>query len=157
MIPLPIGIANSQWEYGNINQLLQIINNMPEKNNDIYFNFTINTNRNKRNDCYNSLIKHITFLPKINANDNFYRLATYKFCICPEGYGIDCYRTWECYYLKVVPIVLNSTFIQIIKKQYNIPLVILNDWNELINLKLDYNLYTFDYKPILNLIESLHS
>ena len=154
--PLPIGIANSQWPYGNINELSNIINNLPEKTNNIYFNFCINTNREKRNDCYDKLNKYLDFLPTIDPIDNLKRLATYKFCICPEGYGLDTYRIWECYYLKVVPIVLNNTFIQLMKKEYDIPLIILNDWIEIKNIKLeDYNLYKFDYMPIVNLINKL--
>lgn len=149
--PLPIGIANSQWQHGNINLFENIIHNMPEKVNNIYFNFQVNTNSEKRYDCYNKLNTYLDFLPNINPTENFYRLATYKFCICPEGNGYDSHRIWECYYLKVVPIVLNNAFIQIIKKEYNIPLIILEDWNEIKNIKLNYSLYTFDYTPIINL------
>jgi hypothetical protein len=35
-------------------------------------------------------------------------LSKYKFAISPEGNGIDCHRTWECLYLGVIPIVIES-------------------------------------------------
>ena len=139
MFSLPIGIANKQWEHGNINEFVKIINNLPEKINNIYFNFQIQTNYNKRIVCYNEFKNYLLFLDTINAIDNFKRLASYKFCICPEGNGLDSHRIWECYYLKVVPIVLNNEFIQLIKKQFNIPMIILEEWKDLINMPLNYD------------------
>lgn len=139
MFSLPIGIANKQWKHGNIDEFVKIVNNLPEKNNNIYFNFQIQTNYNKRIVCYNEFKNYLLFLDTINAIDNFKRLATYKFCICPEGNGLDSHRIWECYYLKVVPIVLNNEFIQLIKKQFNIPMIILEEWKDLINMPLNYD------------------
>lgn len=148
MFSLPIGIANKQWEHGNIDKFVKIVNKLPEKINNIYFNFQIQTNYNKRIVCYNEFKNYLLFLDTINAIDNFKRLATYKFCICPEGNGFDSHRIWECYYLKVVPIVLNNDFIQLIKKQYNIPMIILEEWKDLINIPLNYDNFknNFFYK-----------
>ena len=148
MFSLPIGIANKQWEHGNIDEFVKIVNNLPEKINNVYFNFQIQTNYNKRIVCYNEFKNYLLFLDTINAIDNFKRLATYKFCICPEGTGFDSHRIWECYYLKVVPIVLNNDFIQLIKKQYNIPMIILEEWKDLINIPLNYDNFknNFFYK-----------
>ena len=148
MFSLPIGIANKQWEHGNIDEFVKIVNNLPEKINNIYFNFQIQTNYNKRIVCYEEFKNYLPFLDTIDANDNFKRLATYKFCICPEGNGFDSHRIWECYYLKVVPIVLNNDFIQLIKKQYNIPMIILEEWKDLINIPLNYDNFknNFFYK-----------
>ena len=36
------------------------------------------------------------------------KLSYYKFAICPEGNGVDCHRIWECIYLGVVPIIIDS-------------------------------------------------
>ena len=69
--------------------------------------------------------------------------ALVSLCLCPEGNGMDTHRFWECVYLKVVPIVINSTFIQNIK-EYNIPMVILNKWDDLFNLNLNYTNYDFN-------------
>ena len=139
MFSLPIGIANKQWEHGNIDEFIKIANNLPDKINNIYFNFQIQTNYNKRIVCYEEFKNYLPFLNTINAIDNFKRLATYKFCICPEGNGFDSHRIWECYYLKVVPIVLNNEFIQLIKKQFNIPMIILEEWKDLKKIPLNYH------------------
>ena len=70
--------------------------------------------------------------------DYFNYLATFKFAICPEGNGIDSHRLWECFYLKVIPIVLDNLFIRKVKDKYNLPIIILNDWNDLIGMELIY-------------------
>jgi hypothetical protein len=152
---LPIGIANSQWPHGNLKAFTNIMNALPDKVNDIYFQFKIDTNHVKRSVCYNELSHIVPFLESLPAVQNWERLATYKFCICPEGNGFDSHRIWECYYLKVIPIVLNNNFIQILKKQYNLPLIILQNWNDLRNISLVYEDYSFDvinciYKSIEN-------
>ena len=76
---------------------------------------------------------------KKKEEDYFNYLATFNFGICPEGNGIDSHRLWECFYLKVIPIVLNNPFIEKVKNKYNLPMIILNDWNELKDIKLEYN------------------
>ena len=148
MFLLPIGIANNQWEHGsNFHNFYNTLRNdiqLTKKSKSIYFVFEINTNREKRSSCYNSIIKKIPFLNIINTYDNFKRLSEYEFCICPEGNGVDTHRFWEALYVKCVPIVINSPFINIIKKNTNLPMIILNSWDDLdINNLQEYN--TFDF------------
>lgn len=132
---LPIGIANNQWEHGsNFHKFYNTLTNdtqLTKKEKSIYFVFDINTNREKRSSCYNSIIKKLPFLNIISTYDNFKRLSEYEFCICPEGNGVDTHRFWEALYLKCVPIVINSPFINIIKKNTNLPMIILNSWDDL--------------------------
>ena len=153
MFLLPIGIANNQWEHGsNFHKFYNTLSSdtqLTKKSKSIYFFFEINTNKVKRTSCYNSIVKKIPFLNKISPYENFKRLSEYEFCICPEGNGVDTHRFWEALYLKCVPIVLNSPFINLIKKQFNLPMIILNSWDELdINNIQDYN--TFDFTNIEN-------
>jgi hypothetical protein len=145
---LPIGIANNQWEHGsNFHKFYNTLSNdtrLTKKEKSIYFVFDINTNRDKRTSCYNSIIKKLPFLNIISTYDNFKRLSEYEFCICPEGNGVDTHRFWEALYLKCVPIVINSPFINIIKKNTNLPMIILNSWDDLdIDNLQEYN--TFDF------------
>ena len=125
-------MQDQQWEHGiNFYKFYKTLNNdtnntkLITKTKNIYFWFNIDTNKSKRNICYNSIIKKIPFLNKINSTENFQRLSEYKYCICPEGNGVDTHRFWEALYLKCVPIVINSTFINIIKKNTNLPMIIL--------------------------------
>jgi len=137
---LPIGLANSQWEHGNLeifNNTFKNIKNI-NKNNYIYFYFTINTNFNKRNEYFIKLRNYLKISDKKNPCDYFNYLASFKFAICPEGNGIDSHRIWECFYLKVIPIVIDNPFIRLIESKYKLPMIILNDWNDLKNINLDY-------------------
>jgi hypothetical protein len=161
---LPIGFANSMWPHGNLSIFkdLTVINNLSNKTEDIYFNFSINTNFEKRYKCYNVLKDNLIWLNKIDPTNNLYRLKEYRFCICPEGNGVDPHRLWECLYLKVVPIVINTEFTKILQK-YNVPMVILDDWEELLNKTLNYLDYNFNdeiftsilnYDTLINLIKN---
>jgi len=145
---LPIGIANNQWEHGsNFQNFYNTLSNDTQhikKSKSIYFFFDINTNKEKRTSCYTSIVKKIPFLNKISPYDNFKRLSEYEFCICPEGNGVDTHRFWEALYLKCVPIVINSPFINIIKNNTNLPMIILNSWDDLdINNLQEYSTFNF--------------
>lgn len=149
----PIGLANSMWPHGNlslfdnpqfINKIYDKTNNLRIKQNRIYFNFNIHTNPKIRQSCFDILSKIYTPLPNISPLENQLRLSTYQFCISPEGNGSDCHRLWEALYLKVVPIVLRTPFTEtLIRNQ--IPLVILEKWEDLKHIEpnLNYNNYDF--------------
>lgn len=151
LILLPIGIANSQWNHGNYDIITnqQFNNDVLIKQFDIYFNFNVNTNKDKRLLCYNSLISKIPWLNNISHSDNMQRFKSYKFCICPEGNGVDTHRLWEALYLRVVPIVIKNEFIDILKN-YELPIVILDKWSDLELSKLNYDDYDFTKFFILN-------
>lgn len=127
---LPIGIANSKWPHGNLQLLNNVIQNEVNKENKIFFNFTIRTNFEKRNKCYN-VIKNKGLLYTKNNNQHTYltELKKCKFCISPEGNGPDCHRIWECLYLDVIPICTKSIFTEIISKEF--PIYIIDDWEQL--------------------------
>jgi len=149
---VPIGIANGQWEHGihNFNNHINI-----EKKNDVYFNFNVSTNYDKRQNCYEILRTRLNWLENVTPRQNIERLAQYKFCICPEGNGFDTHRLWEALYVRTVPIVLNSEYSQILAK-YNVPMVVLESWNDLNIENLNYNDYDFEnivLKQILNFEE----
>jgi hypothetical protein len=130
---LPIGIANSMWPHGNLDfHLLPI-----DKSKNVFFNFNINTNPNKREVCYESLKTKLEWLPNISPNENIKRLSEYKFCICPEGNGVDTHRLWEALYVKTIPIVIQSEFTKILIKN-KIPLIVLNNWDEFDETTLVY-------------------
>jgi hypothetical protein len=150
---VPIGIANSMWPHGNLslfnNPEFMNIRTDDNKKKNVYFNFNIHTNYNKRIQCYDSLKGKIPWLNDLSPNENLQRLREYKFAICPEGNGVDSHRIWESIYLKVVPIVVDSEFTQILVKN-NIPMVVLNSWDDFDEglALLDYSIYSFDNLPI---------
>ena len=147
VFPLPIGIANKQWEHGNIENLKNINTLKTEL---IFFNFSINTNIEKRKLCYEKLVTKIPFMDKLKQHDYYKILGKYKFCICPEGNGSDTHRLWECLYLHCVPIVVRTDFTELLKKHLGLPLFIVNSWDDFNTEDLIYENYEFkdDYYDI---------
>lgn len=133
LFSLPIGFANSHLEIGNLNALVHVMNNPSKKiKNSIYFQFTIRTNGSVRRPCYDILSKKgIPFLPTVTFQEHLQRLSGYEYCICPEGNGLDTHRLWECFYLKVIPIVKRSQHIEIISHTFNLPMIIVDNWEDI--------------------------
>ena len=126
---LPIGIANIKWEHGNLSFFNNLVN--IKKENNVYMHFNVSTNFNKRYHCKEILIrKGVPFLPYVSPELNIKRLQTYKYCICPEGNGLDTHRLWEAYYVKTVPILLRCTFSENIKKTTGLPMILLDSWDD---------------------------
>jgi hypothetical protein len=162
---LPIGMANSQWAHGNkqfFSDTFKIANLHKNKTEKVYFNFNISTNANKRFACYDKLSNRIPFLGTVSPIDYHCSLSKYEFCICPEGNGVDTHRFWEALYLKSIPIVLRNPFIEVLLKQTNIEMVVLDDWNDLDIKSLDYSKYNFDdeeyhkYLKLQNYTKEIH-
>lgn len=137
LMSIPIGIENTQWFDHNIFHKVRKMR-IP-KTKGIYFFFNLNThptridcyNKLTKMDCYNKLTNSSTLEWNIKRNkeDYFKELASHKYAICPRGNGLDTHRIWECLYLDVIPIMINNDNIKI----DNLPIIILNDWSELIN------------------------
>lgn len=107
--------------------------------------FNIQTSREARELCYNELHTKIEFLPIVTPECNIQRLREYKYCICPQGNGIDTHRLWEALYLGVVPILLRNTFTENIQKTMHLPLILLDSWNDLNLVDVpDYNSFNFN-------------
>ena len=151
---LPIGIANSMWNHGNLNIFNneKILQNSNNKSKNIYFNFNIDTNKNKRELCFDSLKNKLEWLNNVSPEDNILRLSEYKFCICPEGNGCDTHRLWEALYVKTIPVVFKSDFTTILEKN-GIPIIVINSWGDFDESKLTYNNSLFEnenYQKIIN-------
>jgi hypothetical protein len=76
----------------------------------------------------------------------------YKFILSPEGAGLDCHRTWEAVIVGIIPIVKSSSIDEIYQ---DLPILVVNDWNELsveflneqyqiINENIKNNKYNYD-------------
>ena len=125
---------------------------MSNKSQLIYFNFNVDTNKTKRMRCFDSLKNKIEWLNNVTPFENIVRLSQYRFCICPEGNGVDTHRLWEALYLKTVPVVIKSDFTSILQKN-NIPLVVLNSWDDFNLDDLNYNTFDFENTQFLKTID----
>lgn len=142
---LPIGIANRQWPHGNLEMFEYVFNNynLPMvKSRGVYMNFKIETNKEKRLKCYEELSNLVEYLPMVSPMENLLRMIQYRYCICPEGNGLDTHRMWECFYLRIVPIMLRTPFSVNIQQKTGLPMILLNTWSEFSNTVLDEYTYT---------------
>jgi hypothetical protein len=137
LVSIPIGIANSRWEHGNIDILKKIINENNSKVNNVYCNIDINTNRSERIECLNN-IHPIENSNRSDFESYLREISKSYFVISPNGNGIDCHKTWESLYLKSIPIVTNSINISYYK---DYPILILDNWSDIKNFNLNEDLY----------------
>ena len=131
--PLPIGIANSFWEWGDSKVVEEVINEGFSDTNPlfIYANFTKGdgVRYERRKDCFDMLSKNgIIMQDNTDYKTYLQDLKKFKFCLSPEGNGIDCYRTWEALYMRTIPICKRSVMIEKFAKTF--PIYIVDDWKE---------------------------
>ncbi len=133
LIPLPIGLANSNWPWGNIDAFDKELKTLPkEKSKFIFFNFKINggLRDDYRPQCYKAgKEKGLEWTEDTDFKSYIKDLKNYKYCLSPEGNGIDCHRMWECLYLKVIPICHKNVVTEYFAKIF--PIVLVNDWQDL--------------------------
>lgn len=149
---LPIGLANSQWNHGN----LELFNNCSSfsntKKNMFFCSFNVNTNFEKRNNCIDILKKNnIINIKYNNQYDYLVNLAISQYSICPTGNGLDTHRFWESLYYKTIPIALKNEFTLNLKEK-GFPCILLNSWDEISTIDTqDYNNYIFDNNYFYNI------
>lgn len=84
--------------------------------------------------------ENIRFLSKkVDFKEIHELYSKYQFVLSPRGNGVDCYRTWEAFLFGAIVITKTSS----LDKMYidnNLPVVILQDWDELNSLNLNKKL-----------------
>lgn len=135
---LPLGTDEKTIEkITRINEELRTVGH--GKTNLCYANFRIGSNPNDRIQAMNICASR-GFMTAMHCDDigfsqhteiaqNIYleNVVKSKFVVCPEGAGVDTYRFWETLYLGSIPVVKQNEWI----KNFNLPVVVLNDWYEL--------------------------
>ena len=139
---MPIGLARHIWPHGKLEIMYHHMNSISNKDKFIYFNFNIGTNKEKRQDCFNTIRnKGISWSNGTNFNSYLNNLKRHKFAICPEGNGIDCHRMWECLYLRVIPICKRNILIERFSQLF--PILILDVWNDLNINNINYEYFSW--------------
>ena len=101
-IGIPLGLENNYCNKFNYNIINECKNNKKEKL--LYVNFSLHTNP-KRKQIMERIKKRFPVNEKKNWEAYLEELSTYKYCLSPPGFGIDCHRIWECMYVNCIPIV----------------------------------------------------
>jgi hypothetical protein len=97
---------------------------------EIYMNFSINTNVQKRLDCYNALKDDLrVVIKKDRSQEQYYEdLCRSKYVLCPEGTGMDTHRVWEAIFCGATPVVLHNPLAELYAKY---PVKIVESWNKI--------------------------
>lgn len=81
---------------------------------------------------------------KLPLGEFLKKLSTFKFCICPTGFGLDTHRVYEAAKVGCRPIVVTSP-LDVIYKQFGA--LIVNDWSDVTQELLESQpTYTLDEK-----------
>jgi len=138
---LPIGIANHFWKWGDAEKVIDVILEDIEKADLVYAHFT---ERDNRVECYDNVRREgIPIVESMEYKDYLRKLKSYKYCVSPEGNGIDCYRTWEALYMKTIPICKRSVLVEEFAKTF--PIYIVDDWKDLNVKDLEKQYDTFNW------------
>jgi hypothetical protein len=137
---LPLGITNDCDDseihriYGNIDCMIQVMNEPKIDKNMVYMNFNISNYPEERQCVYN-LLKDYTWVTKGHINNSlegrtiFLReIRNHTFVLCPRGNGIDTHRLWETLYMGSIPIVKKHTAHS---GWIDLPICWIDDWNQI--------------------------
>lgn len=75
---------------------------------------------NQRMYLKSSLDRSSFYTDECEQAEFFGRLCTSKYCLCPEGNGLDSYRILECLYLGCLPIIVSNLTNPVWQKAYQI-------------------------------------
>ena len=128
LFAVPIGIANQQYQHGNINLIKQVLKSNYPKTNLIFKNFDIHTNFHARSQIDTITTNHgIQMTSRMDQMDYLSNIAKSIFCISPPGNGVDCHRVWECLFLKTIPVIKWDICYEQFK---HLPILFIEDWNQ---------------------------
>jgi hypothetical protein len=136
---LPLGITNNTNEshlhgiYGNVDSMIQVMNEKKQYKNLVYMNFNISTYPQERQTVFN-LFQDKEWVTKgvientLEGRTRFLReLKNHTFALCPRGGGVDTHRLWETLYMGSIPIVKKD--LALIDFE-DLPICFINEWDE---------------------------
>ena len=146
LFPIPIGLANRRWIFGNLTNLLHAFENyrIPWENRTIkfYVNVGMQGTKKERIAAFERTknISGAVIVKSQKSSDAYYNdLGNSKFVFSPPGNGLDCHRTWEALLLGAVPVVRSSGLDPLF---LGIPAIIVPTWLNLTEKVFDSYKYT---------------
>jgi hypothetical protein len=79
---------------------------------------------------------------RVNYSVFLYNLSQSKFMICPRGNAIDCHRNWEVIYMRRVPIMKKTPYLEYLYKNY--PVLFVDEYDEVNEQMLIDNDHLFE-------------
>ena len=132
VISLPIGIANTEWAHGNIENFVNAYKNTIVDNyaSLAYLSAKVDTNRAARL----PIKQYFETQNWCEVNDGFAdpqlyyeRVRKSFFNISPPGNGADCHRIWETMYLGRVPVVQRTPGMEQFEIKGELPILFVDD------------------------------
>jgi hypothetical protein len=98
---------------------------------EVYMNFSIHTQSQKRLECYNAMKDdpRVVIVGNLTSQDYYDDLCRSKYVLCPEGTGIDTHRVWEAILCGATPVVLRNSLVHLYAAY---PVKIVDSWSECI-------------------------
>jgi len=98
---------------------------------EIYMNFSIHTQVQKRLECYNAMKDdpRVVIVGNRTSQEYYDDLCRSKYVLCPEGTGIDTHRVWEAIVCGATPVVLRNSLVHLYAAY---PVKIVDSWSECI-------------------------
>lgn len=180
VVPIPMGIENKLESlrkghgigyFERVQEKENLLNNIKfkEPTKFIYSNFNIYTNYQERIKYKKISIDsdHIDWEESNLSLFNFFnKILDYKMVLCPIGNGVDTHRLWEVLYSNRTPITVKVNDYGIYKLYEKLPIIILEQLEDLNNYELiekkykevisnNYNLDLIDYDYWKNKIKNL--
>ena len=134
---LPLGITNNTVEtglhpiYGNVDIMLDVMNQQRDIKNLVYMSFTISTYPTERQYCHDMFVNK-PWVTKgklentLNGRRTFLEdIRNHTFVLCPRGNGIDTCRLWETLYMGSIPIVINTIALE---EFMELPILFVDNW-----------------------------
>ena len=150
VLPIPIGLENRWYQRnGKLKPINKVVMKPIKKDILILSAFNHKTNIIRKDvKDYAEKKEFITQLDSTEKIEYLTHLSRSKFNLCPEGNGLDTHRIWESLIFNCIPIVINNSFSKNFI-QLGIPLLVLDDWSELLLLKKnDLNIFYDKYSDI---------
>ena len=113
----------------------------------MYFNCNLSTNLKERNECLNFSLKasYVNIdLPNLSYADYLKKTQQHKFVLSHRGNGLDCHRTWEILKLKRIPVLKREG--QFERLYTNMPVLLVDNWDDLNHLNLDELFRTYNFQ-----------
>ena len=154
--PVPYGIQRKLWNWDNRHEVL--LNTIPievEPSRLLYISHNVGTNPDRILVQKNFQLKSwATIKTPMSQNSNDYYnylidIKEHKFMICPSGnaIGCECHRDWEVLYMRRVPVVIRSEYLEKIFEGF--PVLMVNSLDEVTEELLSENDHL--YQQALNL------
>jgi len=128
IIKIPLGFVDNRYKPHK--ELISILDENISKTIFVYLNFSIETNKKERQECFD-ILKNKKFIYSefnIPPKDFYKKNRMSKYIISPDGTGIDCHRIYESIYYDSIPIIKKNKLSDFYE---NLPVLIVNSWDEI--------------------------